>query len=165
MRPHPRYAATDPTHPEGWGTCDRCGFVWNLRKFQWQYDWRGIQLQNLNTLICPNCVDKPQRQLGSVILTPDPIPLLNARPEQYSIDESNPPQTQLTANVAYKGTSLQVQSTTGFATGNFAAVELNNGAFTVGTVTVTSATTMTISNPLAYAAASTNQVTWVPTTG
>ena len=38
-------------------------------------------------LICPNCMDVPQRQLGSVILPPDPVGVLNARPENYTNDE------------------------------------------------------------------------------
>lgn len=34
--------------------------------------------------------DKPQRQLGTIILSPDPLPILNARPEQYPADENWP---------------------------------------------------------------------------
>jgi hypothetical protein len=42
---------------------------------------------NTRHLVCPNCTDEPQRQLGSVILPPDPVGLLNARPENYTNDE------------------------------------------------------------------------------
>ena len=87
MRPHPRLAETDPNSPRGWATCDRCGFVTNLYKLQWQFEWRGTQKQNIRILVCEYCVDEPQRQLGTVILPPDPLGLLNARPEQYDIDE------------------------------------------------------------------------------
>lgn len=87
MRPHPRYAETDPNNPSGWGTCERCGFVWNLRSLAFQWDWRGIKLDNTRHLVCPNCLDDPQRQLGAIILPPDPPPLINARPEQYAMDE------------------------------------------------------------------------------
>ncbi len=87
MRRHPRYAEVDATAPSGWGTCEACGFVWNLRNLKWRTDWRGLRIENLRHLVCEICLDVPQRQLGSIILTPDPLPLLNARPEQYDIDE------------------------------------------------------------------------------
>ncbi len=80
-------ARTDPSAPDGWGTCQRCGFIGNLRDFSWQYDYRGLQLRDLQTLVCDPCYDTPQRQLGAVILPPDPPGLLNARPEAYSADE------------------------------------------------------------------------------
>lgn len=32
-------------------------------------------------------LDVPQRQLGVLIIPPDPPPIMNARPEQYAIDE------------------------------------------------------------------------------
>ena len=54
---------------------------------QYQFEWRGTQLENTRHLVCNICLDVPQRQLGTVILPPDPLPLLNARPENYTIDE------------------------------------------------------------------------------
>lgn len=86
-RPHPRMAATDPSSPRAWGTCDRCGFVGNLVDLRFQYDWRGMQLQNLRILVCDPCYDTPQRQLGTIVLPPDPVAVKNARPEPYAIDE------------------------------------------------------------------------------
>lgn len=87
-RPHPRMARTDPTSPRGWATCSRCNFVGNLEDFQWQFDWRGLGLYNTRILVCQPCLDTPQRQLGTVILPPDPPGLLNARPEAYPADEA-----------------------------------------------------------------------------
>lgn len=87
MRPHPRRASTSARSPRAWATCDRCGFVTNHYKLSWQYDWRGTQLQNLRILVCEPCLDKPQRQLGTIILPPDPVSIINARPEQYYTDE------------------------------------------------------------------------------
>lgn len=78
---------TDSNAPSAWGTCDRCGFVGNLVDLQWQFDWRGTQLANLRILVCQPCYDTPQRQLGVVILPPDPVAVRNARPEPYPIDE------------------------------------------------------------------------------
>ena len=86
-RPHPRGARTNPRSPRAWATCQRCGFVFNLEKLNWQYDWRGIKLMPLNVQVDHKCLDKPQRQLGSIILPPDPPSVPNALPEPYEIDE------------------------------------------------------------------------------
>lgn len=86
-RPHPRRARTDPGHPQAWGTCQRCGFIGNLVDLAYQFDWRGTQLANLQIKVCSDCYDTPQRQLGAVILPPDPVPVYRALPEPYQIDE------------------------------------------------------------------------------
>lgn len=86
-RQHPRMTTTDPESPRGWGTCMRCNFIGNLIDLRWQYDWRGMQPMNLWLLVCEPCLDTMQRQLGTIILPPDPVGLINARPEQYMIDE------------------------------------------------------------------------------
>lgn len=41
----------------------------------------------IGILVCEICLDLPQRQLGTIILPPDPVAVKNARPEQYAIDE------------------------------------------------------------------------------
>ena len=87
MRPHPRRARTDPTSPRSWGTCDRSGFVTNQEKLQFQHEWQGTRLVNLRFLVAPDQYDTPNRQLGTIILPPDPISITNARPEIYPIDE------------------------------------------------------------------------------
>ena len=87
MRPHPKRAATDPRRPQAWGTCDRSGFVTNQKKLQWQFEWSGTQLVNLRFLVTPDMYDKPNRQLGTIILPPDPVSILNARPEPYQFEE------------------------------------------------------------------------------
>ena len=86
-RPHPKKARTNPRSPRGWSTCQRCGFVTNLYKLEYQSDWRGLKLMPLNIFVCDVCLDEPQRQLGTIILSPDPEPLRGALPEQYAIDE------------------------------------------------------------------------------
>lgn len=80
-------ARTNPRSPSGWGTCQRCGFIGNLRNLIWQEQWRGLQLMSINLQVCKPCLDDPQRQLGTIILSPDPPPLLSALPEPYAIDE------------------------------------------------------------------------------
>lgn len=86
-RPHPRGARTNPRSPRGWSTCQRCGLIYNLEKLQDQSEWRGLQLMSINLQVCKPCLDRPNRQLGTIILPPDPPPLWNALPEPYAIDE------------------------------------------------------------------------------
>ena len=88
MRKHPRRAQVDPSYPQGWATSDRNGAVGNLVNMRWQHEWAGSKLINRKILVHEDELDIPQRQLGApALLGPDPPPLFNARPEQYSIDE------------------------------------------------------------------------------
>lgn len=87
MRPHPRRARTDSSSPEAWATDDRSGFIGNQRDLTWQTEWAGTKLINKRILVYQDSLDQPNRQLGTLILPPDPVPIMNARPEQYAIDE------------------------------------------------------------------------------
>ena len=87
MRPHPRRTRTNATDPSAWGTCDRSGFVAQHSDLQWQFQWAGTQLINTRVLVAPDQLDIPQRQLGTIILPPDPVSIIQARPEPYPIDE------------------------------------------------------------------------------
>ena len=88
MRKHPRRARVDPTDPASWARSDRNGFVGNLRDMRWGMEWRGPRIVNTRMLMHEDEIDVPQRQLGSpALLGPDPVPVKNARPEQYAIDE------------------------------------------------------------------------------
>ena len=90
LRPHPKYSETNPDDPRAWGVCDRCGRTWNLHRLQWQFAYQGSsQLQNTRFLVCETCYDVPNPQLSPVILSPDPPPLFNTRPEAYALDETN----------------------------------------------------------------------------
>ena len=93
-RPH-GHARVNSRRPEAAGICDRCGRLFTHATLRWQYDWRSERLQNLRILVCDNgCYDEPQEQLRARILSPDPVPIFNARPEPFtysgfSYDESN----------------------------------------------------------------------------
>ena len=87
LRPH-GHARVDADNPRAWATCDRCGFNYNLMALNWQYDWRGAALGNLHLLVCDKCLDEPSPWLRTIVLPPDPPPLINARPEPYAIDEA-----------------------------------------------------------------------------
>ena len=88
---HVRVSARDPRAA---AICDRCGFAYNHDRLVFQYDFRSEILQNLRILVCPRCEDVPQEQLRARILSPDPIPIFNARPEPFApsgvnYDETN----------------------------------------------------------------------------
>lgn len=88
MRVHGR-AKIDPANPRALGVCERCGFLYNHENLKWQMDWRGPKIQNLRILICSDCYDKPQPNGQQTILLPaDPLPVQNARPEQYVLDDN-----------------------------------------------------------------------------
>jgi|GEM_PF-2697035 hypothetical protein len=84
MRQH-GHARIDPRHPQALGICDRCGRMDNLRNLSWQYDWQfGPRLKNLRILCCASCLDRPQESGRTIVLPPDPVPVMNARPENYA---------------------------------------------------------------------------------
>lgn len=88
MRKNPRRAQVDPTNPAGWGSSDRNGMIGNLKNMRWQHEWRGPRIVNTRVLVHEDELDEPQRQLGTpALLGPDPVPLINARVENYAIDE------------------------------------------------------------------------------
>lgn len=87
MRKHPARARVNPRWPEAWATSDRSGFVGNHRDLRNQKEWAGFELVTLNELVYDFEYDIPQRQLGALILPPDPPPIDNARPEAYYIEE------------------------------------------------------------------------------
>ncbi len=89
MRPHGR-AQISAKSPRAVAICDRCGAFVNHDSLSWQYQWRGTTLQNIRQLVCDSgCYDTPQEQLRLIILPPDPVPIMNARPENY-VQDDNP---------------------------------------------------------------------------
>lgn len=88
MRQRPRRAIVDPTDPAAWATSDRNGMINNHASLRWQWDWAGAKLVNKRILVSHDELDEPQRQLGMLIIPPEPNQLLNARPERYDIDEA-----------------------------------------------------------------------------
>lgn len=101
MRPHPRRARTSPSSPRAWATSDRNGMISNHQDLRWQWDWAGQKLVNKKILVSADELDKPQRQLGTFIMPPDPVPIMNARIERYDIDEE-PVSVRTTINGAVR---------------------------------------------------------------
>jgi hypothetical protein len=71
-----------------YGVCDRCGIWNNLDNLQFQWDWRGTALQNLQARVCPRCLDRPQEQLRVIIIPADPVPVDQPRTEPFLDDEA-----------------------------------------------------------------------------
>lgn len=87
MRPTSRFTVNSDS-PRARGVCDRCGQHWQHSKLVWQFQWVGPRLQNLRFLVCPPCYDKPQPNLRTIVIPADPIPIMNARPENYVLDDN-----------------------------------------------------------------------------
>lgn len=79
-RPHGHFNV-NAAAPTARGICDRCGFAYQLSELSWQFQWAGPRLQNIRLLVCKGCLDIPNPQLKPRILPPDPVPRMNARPE------------------------------------------------------------------------------------
>lgn len=88
MRPHGR-ATVGRNNPRAWAVCDRCYFTYNHDQLRWQYQWIGPRVQNIRKLVCPSCYDKPQENIRTIILPPDPIGIQNARPDDF-VSDMNP---------------------------------------------------------------------------
>ena len=89
MRPHGKYARVNPQNPEALGQCSRCSFWYNLVDLQWQMQWAGSRLFNTGVLVCPRCLDIPTEQLRTIVLNPDPPPVLNARVPNFAYEEQS----------------------------------------------------------------------------
>ena len=81
-------ATVDASAPRAFGTCDRCGFTYNLQDLKWQHDWRGDKLTNIRVRVCSTCLDKPFELQRPLHLPPDPEPVRDARPATYYVDEA-----------------------------------------------------------------------------
>ena len=82
-------AHVDPSNPQAWAVCDRCNNWFLHSELQWQFQYAGPNLQNIRLLVCHQCYDTPQPQLKPRILPPDPVPVMNARPEYFYIDNND----------------------------------------------------------------------------
>jgi hypothetical protein len=89
--PLPKYARVDTQNPSAWAQCDRCGFIRNREDLVFQVEWAGMSLYSTGVLLCyDRCYDTPQEQLRTVILPPDPPPIVNARVPDFDYEEQTP---------------------------------------------------------------------------
>lgn len=82
-------ARIDSRSPRAAGQCDRCGFLYSFDHLRWQLDYSGAGIYNKRILVCEKCYDTPQQQLKVIVIPPDPLPVLNARPPDYVNSETN----------------------------------------------------------------------------
>lgn len=82
-------ARISPKNPQALGICDRCGITYNHVNLQWQFDWRGSTLQNVRILVCRRCLDVPQEQQRAIVVPADPVPIMNARVENWASAETD----------------------------------------------------------------------------
>lgn len=123
--------------------------------------WSGVNLYNIQVLVCSRCYDSPQEQLRTVILPPDPPSVINARVPDFAYEGAGPVQAQLAADTPAGSTLLYVSSVSGFEVGNSIWIQLNNGSFAQESITVvdSAAVTLTIANPLPFSAPENGQIT------
>lgn len=81
-------ASVSPSSPRAFAVCDRCGNWTNHYKLSSQAEWTGQRLADLNLLVCDKCLDTPQEQLRARVLPPDPVPIINPRPENFGNAEN-----------------------------------------------------------------------------
>lgn|GEM_PF-1516756 len=76
------FARVSRRAPKGFGICDTCGYLYNRIDLVEQVEFYGNEVKWTGSMVCTRtCSDKPQAQLTSPILPPDPEPLDNPRPE------------------------------------------------------------------------------------
>lgn len=112
-------------------------------------------------MVCSDrCFATPNEQLRTIILPPDPPPILNARVPDYAYEEAGPVQSTLIADVAQGAVLLPVADATGFVIGNQVYVQLNNANFAQMQVTGvdTVLNTISILSPLPFSAPNTGVV-------
>jgi hypothetical protein len=107
-RPHPRRAGVDIDRPVAWATDDRSGFICNHSDLRWEVQWAGMQLVRTGFLVHTDFLDIPNEQFRTLIIPPDPDPLFNARPEPYTIDETDWRVTQDSSIRETQGGALRV---------------------------------------------------------
>jgi hypothetical protein len=88
LRPHGQ-AEVDADNPRAFGKCDRCGDQCNLVNLRPQFQYAGPTLVNTGWLVCETCLDEPNPGLRTVIIPPDPMPVVNPRFEPWYIEEGN----------------------------------------------------------------------------
>jgi hypothetical protein len=89
-------AVTNPSNPRAFGVCDRCGIWYNLHRLKYQWEWQGTALINLRYRVCEGCLDLPNPQLKARMAPPDPTPVWDPRPENFTTSRwspSGPPPT------------------------------------------------------------------------
>lgn len=154
-RPQSKYVRVNPSDPEAAAVCDRCSRWRNRTDLVFQMQWAGTHLYSTGSLVCKEfCFDTPNEQFRTIILPPDPPPVINSRVPNFEYEETGPVQSTLTATVDIGGILLPVVDVTGFENGMTVLVQLANSTFAETQVTGVDVTNniLSILNPLTFAA-------------
>jgi hypothetical protein len=85
MRPHGR-AKIGQRRPEHTALCQRCGTLYNRSDLSAQFQYAGTGLIDTGFKVCPRCLDVPNQNERTLILPPDPSPILDALPDAFPMD-------------------------------------------------------------------------------
>lgn len=89
----------DPRNPRGVGMCDGCGFWVNYPELREKQEYRGgWSPVGTGLFVCRTCDDVPQPYYRRQVLAPDPVPLLNPRPDPSVTQPINGSATYTTAS-------------------------------------------------------------------
>lgn len=72
----------DPERPQPTGVCDYTGFWFNHDDLCRQMEWRGNSLVWTGFLVGKPFLDEPNEQMRNPLIMPDPMPVMDARPQQ-----------------------------------------------------------------------------------
>lgn len=82
-------ARVSARNPQALAVCQRCGMWYNRVDLNFQFQWRGAQLQNTYILVCEDCLDIPTEQNRAIILPADPVPIFYPSVENFAQDETD----------------------------------------------------------------------------
>lgn len=78
-------APTSYKSPAPVGICMRCSFLYHLDQLEEQWEWAGPGMVNKRILVCRRtCLDRPNEQLRTIVIGPDPVPPSRPSPTFYS---------------------------------------------------------------------------------
>lgn len=155
---HHGRAKISARHPQAIAVCQRCGFTYNRAQLANQVEYQGFDLQQTGIWVCPPCFDRPNENLKSIILPPDPMPVYLPFPEPYSSEVDTPASTTLSADALAGATSIVVEDASDFSVSQQISVTLDSGAYWVVSISGIAGSTLTITPALAYIASEGQQV-------
>ena len=83
-RPHGKHVVIDENNPSALGICDVTGFVFLRKDLVRQMEWRGDSLQWTGLYVGRPYANIPNEQNRPSVSIPDPLPVLDPRPQQPS---------------------------------------------------------------------------------
>jgi len=83
VRNHGKYTKMSKNNPRGIARCDYSGFMVMHSSMKDQLQYRGNGLIKTGYMVDPHFLDKPNPQDLTPLIKADPVPLSNARPDNY----------------------------------------------------------------------------------